>query len=101
LRPAKERICLRAEKGNFAVAHVLQLRTPKKRHHFYQRCESGIRANHSRISRKNTSDQTPIFIRFIARISPVPMGVGRGSVGPFPWILKISTKKGCFLSFEW
>jgi len=31
------------------------------------------------------------------------MGVGRGSRGALApsWILKISAKKGCFLSFEW
>jgi len=29
------------------------------------------------------------------------MGVGRGGRGALlPWILKFSTKKGCFLSFE-
>jgi len=28
------------------------------------------------------------------------MGVGRWGRG-HPWILKISAKKGCFLSFEW
>ena len=33
---------------------------------------------------------------------PFVMGVGNGGRGVRPlWILKISAKKGCFLSFEW